>query len=180
MTDPLISLSNGISYEKTAINAWKSLRGNVCPVSGNPMGLLVPNTELRIQIEDWKQQIKGLRRIQRGSPTTYCMADNTFAPTRTHSEPWKKGEVKKDHRSELRKQDMHKRIEHVLETFIEAGIRDYVDHDHTNSDVRGRRSGTNNVAERPVESVPTYEYDLEYSSIFRLGPTMNTSSSRSV
>lgn len=178
MTDPLISLSTGISYEKTAINAWQSLRGNVCPVSGNAMGLLVPNTELKEEIAEWKQQIKGLRRIQRGSPTTYCVADNMFAPTRSHSDPSTKGEDEKDHRSEQRKQDMHKQIEHVLDTFIEAGIRDYVDHDHTNSEIRGRRSATNNEAERPAEAVPTYSYGLEYSSIFRLGPTMNTNSTR--
>ena len=68
-----------------------------------------------------------------------------------------------------RQQEMFKRIEHVLETFIDAGVSDYMNRHEG-------RTTTSGVAERLAETMPTYVYDQEYSSIFRRGPTMNTSS----
>lgn len=175
MTDPFISLNTGISYERTAINAWQSVRGSICPVTGNDLGLLVPNKELKAQIEEWKQQIKGFRRIQRGSPTTYCLADTATGTTSSRSDR-KQQHRQETNESQERKEAMYRRIEQLLETFSEAGFSDYRDR-YQNENTMGRGPSTSsNIQERLAESMPTYAYDLEYSSIFRRGPTISTSS----
>jgi hypothetical protein len=56
MMDPVMSEETGINFERSAILAWKSLRGDTCPVTGGKLGELVPSKHLQEQIYEWMQQ----------------------------------------------------------------------------------------------------------------------------
>jgi U-box domain len=174
MTDPVLSLNTGINYERKAFVAWRSVRGDVCPVTGNALGTLVPNQELKAQIEEWKQQIKGFRRIQRGSPTTYCITENCVrsAPSRSTFGSGKWHHVHETEHTTRRKEEMYKRIEHVLGTFTDAGLSDYMNRFQNDKVLPGGPWTSRDAQARLAEAMPTFVYDLEYSSIFRHGPTM--------
>jgi len=55
MTDPVFSMTTGLSFEHSAILAWKSLRGHVCPITGGDLGTIAPNVVLAQEILRWKQ-----------------------------------------------------------------------------------------------------------------------------
>jgi U-box domain len=81
MRDPVQSLSTGITYERSSIDMWRAEHGDVCPVTGQTLGFLVPHQQLKERIVNWKQQVKGLRRIRRKSPTTFCIVDTSLTCT---------------------------------------------------------------------------------------------------
>jgi hypothetical protein len=56
MTDPVLSEETGIHFEHLAILAWRSLRGDTCPVTGGRLGELVPNKHLQELIYEWAQR----------------------------------------------------------------------------------------------------------------------------
>ena len=56
MMEPVVSSSTGISFEYSAIASWKAVRGDVCPVTGGPLGELVFNHELQAKIVAWRQK----------------------------------------------------------------------------------------------------------------------------
>ena len=55
-----MSKESGINFEHSAILAWQSLRGDVCPVTGGPLGDLLPNNFLQAQIHAWKQHMSAI------------------------------------------------------------------------------------------------------------------------
>jgi hypothetical protein len=181
MKNPVLSLTTGITYERSAIAAWRSDRGDVCPVSGHSLGFLVPNETLKAEINDWKQQIKGFRRIQRGSPTTYFVANNS---EKTQPPSPHRGKKKSDNMSaELEqhlaqaKDEMFDMAEKMMQTFTDAGISDYIK--RTMYDGEKGASRTTPPSTLPdlnalIEDATTsgYRYNVEYNSIFRHGPTI--------
>jgi hypothetical protein len=54
MDDPVV-LTDGFSYERAAIVEWMKSK-TISPMTGMPVvGSIVPNTVLRVMINDWKQ-----------------------------------------------------------------------------------------------------------------------------
>lgn len=55
--DPLMS-RKGLSFEREAITEWLDRGNDTCPLTRTPLGYrgLVPNTRLRLAVEDWKRR----------------------------------------------------------------------------------------------------------------------------
>ena len=64
MMEPVVSSSTGISFEYSAIASWKAVRGDVCPVTGGPLGELVFNHELQSKIVAWRQKQQRAKAIR--------------------------------------------------------------------------------------------------------------------
>jgi hypothetical protein len=163
MKDPVASLTTGMNYEKTAIQSWISQRGNICPFTGRNIGLLIDNQELQKQIKEWKQQIKGYRRIQRGSPTTYCLVDAKRPPP---SAP--KPKTPETEQKEKTKEEMFQKVDSLLQTFTTAGMADHMNRMNKKEPETFQKMmlDPSNLFEEPA----IYEYRPEYTSIFRQGP----------
>ncbi|KAG7354313.1 U-box domain containing protein [Nitzschia inconspicua] len=184
LKEPILSLTTGISYERSAIQAWQALRGNECPVTGRNLGFLVANKALEAEIDDWKQQIKGFRRIQRGSPTTYFLTNSKDSPQSTASDREKAKRKNEDLRQHVatRNKIMFDMVEKMMQTFTDAGMSAYISRVMDEKDEHSAKT-------TPTSSLPAlnaliedattsrYQYNVEYTSIFRRGPTMNHSNS---
>jgi hypothetical protein len=185
MKDPVLSLSTGITYERSAITAWRSERGDVCPVTGLCLDLLVSNQTLKAEMSDWKQQIKGFRRIQRGSPTTYFLANNGKKNTNLsspQSDRKKRNTINAEREDNKAKDEMFHMVEKMMQTFTDAGISDYIK--RTMYDEKNDASTTTPSTSLPdlnalIEDATTsgYQYNVQYTSIFRQDPAVGYSRS---
>jgi U-box domain len=184
MREPVLSLTSGISYERSAIEAWHSEKGDVCPVTGQNLGFLVANQTLKAEIDDWKQQIKGFRRIKRGSPTTYFLANTKQAPPSSQggNTTKKRRASEAEHQHSNAKDEMFDMVDKMIQTFTDAGMSDYinraVDEEHKDSN---KTTPSNSLPDLNalIENATSsgYQYNVEYSSIFRQGPAMGSSRS---
>jgi len=170
MKDPVLSLSTGVSFERSAIKKWQAENGDVCPITGSSLGFLVDNEELKAEIYAWKQQIKGYRRIQRRSPTSYILANAKPAAT---TKP-KKEMTDQTEKDEKFKEEMFRRLKHTVQAFTDAGMSDYMGrvNDGEKEEHKPKIRNNSRFLEALAET-PRYEYNLEYHSIFRQGPTMS-------
>jgi hypothetical protein len=204
MKDPVLSLNTGLSYERSATANLPAERqqqdqqqvaviGNhdfdVCPVTGQNFGILVDNDILKVQIVDWQRQIRGYRRIKRGSPTSYMMPlDRTTATGSSyeqqvhHHQQRRWQELKRRHSSsnnsssfctpemlEMKEQlkgDMYDQIEETLQIFTQGAMNHYMNRNATNDD----KDVTFMEDSIPLQRDDYYNY--EYRSIFRHGPLM--------
>lgn len=181
MTEPVLSLTTGIIYERSAVTAWQTDKGDTCPVTGQRLGVLVPNESLKAEIDRWKQQVKGFRRIQRGSPTTYFLADATASPP--HLAPTNARRKNKDVDPVTQQQhakardEMFDMVDKMMQTFTDAGMSDYItrvmddeDKDPSRTTPASSLPDLNALIEDATSS--GYQYNVEYSSIFRQGSNM--------
>lgn len=186
MKDPVTSLTTGLSYERSAIVAWQSKRGNVCPITGQMLGFLVANETLKSEIGDWKQQVKGYRRIQRGSPTTYFLAASPKNAPQGNATDARQTKTKKVETEELTKarDEMFDMVDKMMQTFTDAGLSDYINRvmDDEAKDPSKTCTPTSSLPDLNalIEDATTsgYQYNVEYNSIFR--QHSSTGSSRSI
>ena len=177
MKDPVQSLNTGINFERRVIQAWQHRNGDVCPLTGQKLGPLVENKTLKSEIVEWKQQVKGYRRVLRGSPTTYFLV-NAKPPARpmpSLTEPV--SDALKEQRAKA-KVDMFSRVNEMMTSFTDAGMSDYmsrvVDTDKErdwSKPIGGGSSKSKSFKQlKTVVNDATsagYKYNVEYKSIFQ-------------
>jgi hypothetical protein len=189
MKEPVVSLCTGISYEKSSIGTWQNEKGDVCPITGRRLGLLVDNEALKAAIQDWKQQIKGFRRIQRGSPTTYCLGSAKKPPLSTVAIPYEQSchnqaivSAEIEHKKVKSTDEMFHMVGRILQTFTDAGLSDYVSRviENEKEDFKCSHSSMPYMTALIDDAVSAgYMYNLEYKSIFHQCPTKNVPKSDS-
>jgi hypothetical protein len=64
LMEPVLSEATGITFECSAIMAWKAVHGDVCPVTGGALGTLVFNQDLQARIIEWRQQQQRAKAIR--------------------------------------------------------------------------------------------------------------------
>ena len=180
MKDPVQSQESGIVFDSAAIQTWRSQWGDICPLTRRQLGNLTPHQELREKINNWRQQIKGLRRIRRKTPTTYCLVDSRLARRSTMSPrsqyPKEKGnDVSASATSDL-PEHMFAQVNSLLPSFVDAGISDYRHRVVTRLGTDGGGNLGHNGDETSIPSQRTYRTDF-YPSIFNHGTKLRYSRS---
>jgi hypothetical protein len=64
LMEPVLSEATGITFECSAIMAWKAVHGDVCPVTGGALGNLVFNQDLQARIIGWRQRQQRAKAIR--------------------------------------------------------------------------------------------------------------------
>ena len=178
MKDPVKSLNTGVNFDRRAIEAWQSRNGDdVCPLTGQKLGPLVENKTLKTEIAKWKQQIKGYRRVLRGSPTTYFLVNAEQPATRpapSTAEP--ASEALKEQWAKA-KIDMFNGVNEMMTSFTDAGMSDYmsrvvdIDKEHDWSKPIGGGNSKSESFKQLSNLVNDatragYKYNVECKSIF--------------
>lgn len=184
MKTPVQSLATGINYEKTAIEVWRSEHGDLCPVTGLCLGFLIPNQDLLEKIQCWRQNVKGLRRIRRKSPTTFCLVDSS--PSCSSLSAYSANQISNvssncnssgnncDEKPSARRSDeAFREVDALLSSFVDAGISDYRHRvgDAQSSDGSDIENSFEEDNDNNFERQSRYTYNMDfYPSIFRHGP----------
>lgn len=174
--DPVMSLNTGLNYDRRAVQTWKSRNGDACPLTGQKLGTLVENKALKTEITEWKQQIKGYRRVLRGSPTTYFLV-NAKQPARPIPTASVRVSDALEEQHIKAKPEMFSRVSEMISSFTDAGMSDYMSRVFDADKERdwSKPIGGGNSHSKSFKQLKSlvndatsagYEYNVEYKSIF--------------